>query len=515
MSAALWTLGCGEGDAADSLGPDSRRSRPPAVAGSFYEGQPEALARHVRALLDAAPRPAAGRLRAAVVPHAGYCFSGPCAASLFAGLASGDVDRVLILAPSHTRAFRGCAIPPAALARFATPLGEVPIDRETCDRLAAGHPFQRAPDGADRREHAIEVQLPFLQVALGSFRLIPVLCGTLSPEDQDAAAEALAPLLDGRTLVLASSDFTHFGEAFGFQPFGERVRDQLYELLHRATQAIVRQDLEAFTRHCDQTGDTICGRVPIALMLAMLRRHPERLEGRIVDLATSGDRTGDYRHCVSYGAIGFYSNRKQTGGDRMNRRRTIVERRSGSWSAELTDGERATLFAIVQAALDQAAHGRRTPFDEGGLDLTPRLKAEAATFVTLTLGGRLRGCIGSLAPVEPLYRSVCHHAIQAALHDPRFPPLTPAERERVRVAISILSPIRDATSWQEFAIGRHGIILTKQGRRAVYLPEVALEQGWTVEETLSSLSEKAGLPADAWREGATFQVFESVVLTEE
>lgn len=195
----------------------------------------------------------------------------------------------------------------------------------------------------------------------------------------------------------------------------------------------------------------------------------------------------------------------------------MKEHRSGTWTPGLSDAEKQTLFAIAQDTLSwcvkRAAGGARAEFALEKYSLTPKLKVRTATFVTLKIMGDLRGCIGSLEPVEALYQSVHHNAINAALEDPRFPQVQPAELPRIEIDVSILSPIRDIASLDEFKLGQMGIILTKGMRRAVYLPEVALEQGWSKEETLSSLSQKAGLPADAWKKDARFQVFESSVLS--
>jgi AmmeMemoRadiSam system protein A len=180
----------------------------------------------------------------------------------------------------------------------------------------------------------------------------------------------------------------------------------------------------------------------------------------------------------------------------------------------LNEAEKTTLFAIARDTLKWCVEGGKGAFDFGRYTVTPLMKTGMATFVTLKIQGGLRGCIGSLAPVAPLYRSVHENAANAALHDPRFAPVRPAELGLIEVDVSILSPIRVLPSIAEFKVGQQGIILEKGGYRAVYLPEVASEQGWTVEETLSSLSMKAGLPPDAWREGARFKVFESVVLGE-
>ena len=201
---------------------------------------------------------------------------------------------------------------------------------------------------------------------------------------------------------------------------------------------------------------------------------------------------------------------------------SISEHRSGVWTPGLTDQEKATLFALAKDTLAWCVSGataamnkKKGPFPIESYTITPKLKAHTATFVTLKIRGDLRGCIGSLAPVEPLYLSVHHNAINAAMHDPRFSPVQSAELADITVDVSILSPIRDIPNLDAFKLGQHGIILSKGMARAVFLPEVATEQGWTKEETLAYLSQKAGLSADAWRKGAQFQVFESVVLSRE
>ncbi|MGI6087195.1 MAG: AmmeMemoRadiSam system protein A [Kiritimatiellia bacterium] len=191
------------------------------------------------------------------------------------------------------------------------------------------------------------------------------------------------------------------------------------------------------------------------------------------------------------------------------------EHRSGTWTPGLSAEEQATLFAIADDTLKWCVRGRPGRFDMTIYRLTPKLKTVLATFVTLKIHGELRGCIGSLEACEPLYLSVHNNAVNAALSDPRFSPLRQEELPDVRMNVSILSPLTAIAGPEEFQVGRHGIILSKGGRRSVFLPEVAIDQKWTREETLANLSLKAGLPPAAWRHGATFQVFESVVLSRE
>jgi AmmeMemoRadiSam system protein A len=194
----------------------------------------------------------------------------------------------------------------------------------------------------------------------------------------------------------------------------------------------------------------------------------------------------------------------------------IKEHRSGEWSPGLTDDEKRTVFQIARDSLSWSLGGGRGKFAFDKYDLTPGLKEKAAVFVTYLNRGNLRGCIGILEAREPLYMAVHEYAVHAS-RDYRFAtdPIVPAEVPAITIHVSILSAMRDIPSLAEFRIGEHGIVLCKGMRQAVYLPEVAVEQGWTKEQTLTSLSRKAGLPGDAWREGASFKVFSSVVLAEE
>lgn len=191
----------------------------------------------------------------------------------------------------------------------------------------------------------------------------------------------------------------------------------------------------------------------------------------------------------------------------------IEEHRSGTWTPGLDEAEKQTLFAIAADTLKWCVAGRKGRFDMGKYKLTPKLEADFATFVTLKISGELRGCIGSLAPSEPLYLSVHHNAVNAAENDYRFRPVAANELACITIDVSILSPIREIPSIDDFKLGQQGIILAKGASRAVFLPEVALEQKWTKEDTLMHLSLKAGLDRNAWKSGARFSVFESAVLS--
>lgn len=182
----------------------------------------------------------------------------------------------------------------------------------------------------------------------------------------------------------------------------------------------------------------------------------------------------------------------------------------------LTAAERACLREVAAQAVAAAASGQPPPdaaalARERGLAESRHLAERRGAFVTLHDGGRLRGCIGTLEARRPLLEAVAANASSAAVGDPRFAPVTPDESSKLAIEISVLTPLREVHGPGGIELGRHGILLGKSGRQAVFLPQVAPEQGWDLPTTLAHLCRKAGLPADAWREGARLWVFEAEV----
>jgi len=273
------------------------------LAGAWYPADPGALRAEVDALLDGAPPAASGPLAGLVVPHAGYAYSGRAAAAGYVTLRSGSYERAVILAPSHFSSFRGLAV--LAVDSFETPLGLVPVDAGGVATLL-GRRLVSADPEPYREEHALEIQLPFLQCVLPEVRVVPALVGECTAEDYVALAASLGELADGRTIFLVSSDFVHYGWRFGYLPFPasgvDAVRDGVRQLDAGALDAICASDAAAFRQYVDASGATICGRNPIALFLTV---HAGRTPGRLLTYYTSLDVTGDYEHCVSYASIAF------------------------------------------------------------------------------------------------------------------------------------------------------------------------------------------------------------------
>lgn len=260
-------------------------TRPAAVAGMFYPGVPAALAASVRAcLVEAATRPrAAGeRPKALIVPHAGYIYSGPIAAAAYARLAAAHatIRRVVILGPTHRVAIRGLAVP--SVRAFMTPLGEVEIDRKAA-ALALTLPQVQQDDAAHALEHALEVQLPFLQAVLDDFRIVPFAVGAASTEE---VADVLERLWGGpETLILVSSDLSHY------HPYAEA----------RAIDRNSAEGILALTPFLDH--EQACGATPINALLLCARRR--NLAPELLDLRNSGDTAGDKSRVVGYASFAF------------------------------------------------------------------------------------------------------------------------------------------------------------------------------------------------------------------
>ena len=468
------------------------------IAGSWYTDDPAALRREIADYLESARVDAArregGRIVGLVSPHAGYRYSGAVAGHGYALLAGQDVARVIVLAPSHRVPFQGFALPDATAWR--TPLGEMPIDVDALARLAAQPGFAVRQD-AFAQEHSLDIQVPFVQAVAPRAVLVPIVVGRIDAEQARRAGELLRGLADARTVIVASSDFTHYGASFGYVPFREDVPEGLKGLADAAVDALVRRDAEGFAAHLDRTGDTICGEAPIRVLLAAL---PGEAVGVPLKYDNSGRMTGDWRQSVSYVSVAFR-----------------IPSGTAQFQGIQVFGREEQRFLVRLARRTIRDHlsgrGRPDPAREG-VAIPAGVREPYGVFVTLKADGDLRGCIGSILPTEPLWQGVIRNAINAAVHDPRFRPLTAAEEPGVEIEVSVLTPPRDVAGWRDIVIGRDGVILARGGNRAVFLPQVAPEQGWDLAQTLTHLSLKAGLPSDAWRTGATFQVFQAQVIEE-
>ncbi|HZL83895.1 MAG TPA: AmmeMemoRadiSam system protein B [Candidatus Krumholzibacteria bacterium] len=466
--------------------------RPAAVAGSWYPDDRAALTAQIEAMLQAAgPQAPRERLRAVVAPHAGLRYSGPTAAVAYAGLSPERHQRILVLAPSHHVPLRGLAVDPSS--EYESPLGRMRVDVEAVERLATLPNVVCSPRPF-ATEHAIEMQLPFLQHRLPEASLVPVLVG----EEVDAVARAavvsgLVTLLDERTLVVVSSDFMHYGRAFDYVPFTEDVPTRIEGTDAEAIAALARGSASEFEAVLQRTGNTICGRRPLLLVL---RLAASRWKGELLAYTTSGAISGDWSHSVSYAAMAFSE------GDTPE-----------ALQMELTNADKRELLRLARNSIARAIgapHGESRAVEKAALRL------QRGAFVSLRdrRDGNLRGCIGWLEPKEELHAAVSENATSAALRDPRFDPVVAAELPHLEIEISVLGPVQDVKGVEEIRMGRDGLVVAHEGKRGILLPQVPAHMGWNRLQLLEGLCRKAGLPADAWRRGAHIQRFEADVFSE-
>ena len=490
------------------------------LAGTWFPADPVLLAEQLEAwgheTADVPPHPAQPPA-AVLVPHAGYAYSGRVAAAVYARLDPSAYDQVLIMAPSHrVRLPLAVSVEPAGMVR--TPGGPVMFDADMARQLAALPGATHLP-AAHAGEHSLDIQLPLLRhfllekqpgirvggLVVGQWRWD----GGRERRAMAHFAAALRRVLTPRTLVIISTDFTHYGRQFGYEPFTSHIEAGLHALDHAVFRAFAANDSAQFDAVMEETGATVCGKAPMALLLAALPEYAEIVE---LVYATSGQLTGDWRHSVSYLGAALWADWNAPVKPEVN---AMLHDSASTQPTPLADHEAALLLRFARTALDYAVRNKRPMAPPAGLDgdaLPASFDEKRGAFVTLHHHGELRGCIGEILPQRPLALVVAERAHDSALRDRRFAPVTESELPELDLEVSVLSPPWAVASTDDIELGTHGIILQKQGRSAVFLPQVAPEQGWDLPTTLTHLARKAGLPHDAWRQGAEFFVFTAQVI---
>lgn len=430
--------------------------RQPVFAGSWYEGQPDALKSYLNDAIGKSPSHWAPQPKVLIMPHAGHRFSGQLAARAAAQLQPGVIKRVVIIGPSHRLAFRGVALPSSQ--GYASPLGEMPLDEQWARKAMAFHEVVSDLQ-AHAEEHSLEVILPFLQHRLGKFSLLPLVVGAIKPE---RLRSLIATLWGGpETLLVISSDLTHFLQ-------GEQAS---------ATDLATAYKVEKAEGN-SLDGNQACGYQALKAVLAEGSRRGMRFTR--LGLTHSGHITGDHNRVVGYGAWAGHE---------------LEE-------ARFSDALRADLLKAARQGLALRLKNGSPPSINVPTFAEP-LQGIGASFVTLSLNGKLRGCIGSLAAHQPLIADVVSNAVKAGFNDPRFSPISEQELEQCEIEIAVLSRSvaisfeSEADLISQLKPGEDGLILTDGNHRGTFLPKV-----WdslpTPELFLSNLKQKAGLPNDYW-----------------
>ncbi len=408
-----------------------------------------------------------------VVPHAGIAYSGTVAAAAYRHFLLRPPERVFLIGFPHRGCSPGVWLPDVAA--FETPLGTTRVDTEAVAALADADAFRIAPE-TPLCDHSVEIQLPFLARCAPSARLVPIYISDAGENRRHAAARRLAEALRPGDVVIASSDFTHYGRSFGFLPFpvdsstGERLR----QLDYAAMEAAGSLDEALFQASLRQSKATVCGREPIALLLetlACLENGDEIFQERL-DYRTSGEITGDFSHSVSYAALGYCRHSSFTLG--------------AEDQALLLDSAQKTLARYQQTGSCDAVPPERT---------TPAMSRRTGVFVSLHKGGELRGCVGLVTADEPISESVPELTLSAATEDRRFSPVGAGEAG-IDIEISVLSPMKRVAGPGRIHAGTHGVFVDTGMRRGLLLPQVASDRGWDTSRFLDALAAKIGVRRD-------------------
>jgi len=483
--------------------------RKPAVAGQFYPDDAEQLSKMVDAFLaqveevrtegHARPEPIA-----IIVPHAGYIFSGQVAAYAFKQIEGVDYEAIVVVGTNHYAPdFHQVSV--YAEGAFETPLGLVPVDTELAKALIAADERIVFDRDVHRDEHSIEVELPFLQKLYPGQAIVPVIVGEPSPENCQALSQALAQALSGqKALIVASSDLSHYPS------YDDARRVDLATLAAIETmdpQRLTETISEYMSEGIPELYTLCCGEGPIRVAMMAAKKLGAN-QATVLRYANSGDTPfGDRDQVVGYGAVMFWR-----GEGNLTSFVISAPPSPPKEQTSLNSAERAELLVIARQTIVQFLEMGTVPHFEVS---EPNLFQERGCFVTLKEHGELRGCIGNLIPRRPLYLTVQNVAISAAINDRRFPPVTKEELRDISIEISVLSPIEPIEDISEIEVGRHGLVIVKGQHQGVLLPQVPTEQNWDRDEFLRQICLKAGLPEDAWQEGAHLYIFTAEVFGEE
>ncbi|MBU4345472.1 MAG: AmmeMemoRadiSam system protein B [Desulfobacteraceae bacterium] len=455
------------------------------ATGRFYPASRSELEQTIDSLTFQAKQtsiqiPPDKQLKALILPHAGYVCSGLTAAHASLVLRKNQFNRVILMGPDHKVGFNNCAITNADA--YETPLGLVRLNDDAAKLRANSDLFQSIP-ASDRVEHSLEVILPFLQRYLNGFEVIPVVMGR---GNVNQIERALNPLLDQNTLIVVSSDLSHY---LPYSQAVKRDRETINMILNMESDKLLKNSNRA------------CGIIPILIVLEMAGKHGWK--PLLLHYSNSGDTVGGRSQVVGYAAIAFY-------GDSSMQKKHNQQQIDPQLGQALVKLARQTIMQRLGLKISDKESDlvATTVKDEA-------LKARRGTFVTLKIAGHLRGCIGSLAAEESIVDGVKRNAVNAAFHDPRFSPLTVEEIEDVDIEISILTKpqpleyIDSVDLISKLRVNVDGVILRKGRAGATFLPQV-WEQLPRPENFLSHLCVKAGLSANAWRktglEVKTYQV---------
>lgn len=474
-------LAPGSGTPLEPLNLSEEKSvRPMYVAGQFYPAQKGTLGVMVDSFLRAAEDEHLGTVKAIVVPHAGYIYSGQTAAWGFAQLASRNqsIKEVFVMGSNHVNGawFNGISIP--NYTHYQTPLGEVRVSAKAKE-LAKQQPFTF--NALSHTSHVIEVELPFLQRILApGFEIVPMVLGSMTQDNINDAAKAINAELDSSSLMVVSTDLSHY------YPYDTAVS------MDSSCIAQIENQSFAGVSRCEA-----CGRDAILVLLRISQINGWK--AKIINYTNSGDTAGAKDSVVGYSAIVFYTEDDQYIPEVVN------------------SAEQQLLLKLARDVVETWVKEKKLP-NIDSLGLTDTLREKRGCFVTLNEQGSLRGCIGHIIPQAPLYKCVIENAINAATADPRFNAVRAEELKDINIDISVLTlPQQLEYSSPDDLLAKlrpniDGVVLQYGTRSSTFLPQV-WEQLPDRTYFMESLCQKQGSLKDCWKT-AKVSVYQAQVFSE-
>jgi MEMO1 family protein len=472
--------------------------RQPVAAGRFYPADKETLTKDLSQLFNSCKKsPDNKYVRAIISPHAGYVYSGKIAAAAFSTISGNQVYKnIFIIGSSHIMYFDGASVYNSG--DYLTPLGKIEVNREIANKLISENKVFNFPTDAHMQEHSIEVQLPFIQYYFKDKPpIVPIIIGTNEENTVKKIAEALRPWFTSENLFIISSDFSHYPP---YKDAIETDKSTAMSITSGNPKTFLNTLKNNSAKQITGLATSMCGWTS-GLALLYLVEGNKQLEIRLIDYCNSGDSSyGGKDEVVGYNAIAVTEKNHKT----ENNTNTET-------GVSFTREEKNQLFKIAKSSIRSMLYDKkRSSIDEKSV---PEIfKKQMGAFVTLKINGVLRGCIGRFVSSDPLYEVVQASAISSAFEDPRFLPLTKEEFEKIEIEITVLGPLRKINNINEIVLGKHGIYIKKDFRSGTMLPQVAIENKWTVEEFLGYTSrDKAGLGWDGWKDAEIF-IYDGVVL---
>jgi len=483
----------------DAYQPDKIAFRPPTVAGAFYPADSLNLKKMLDTMFvlekpfDLSKRNIIGM----VVPHAGYVYSGKVAGKAYRELQGRHYDAIIIISPSHRKFFNFASVFNGDA--YVSPLGVVNVDKELAKEIAAGKSnlVKYSIDGHDWRngtpEHAIEVQIPFIQTALPDTPIVPIVMGSQDINTSDELMRSIVSAvkkLKRNVLLIASSDLSHYHSADSARIIDEPL-----------VKTFGRFDYYALQTQLNMGSFEACGGGPIVVVMMAA----EQLGGVIcipVKYSHSGktDAGKDNQDSV----VGYFSGVICSGRPEEAIRMPFVQ-----------EDDKQKLINAVKNEVEKVTLSK-SDTDYAVEYIPTQYAMSLPAFVTITKNKELRACIGHTFSTKQLWFEICESARLAATSDDRFGPIKASELNKIEYEITILSRLRRLLDINQIKIGEDGLLIRYENSQGLLLPQVASERGWDTETFLRNLCMKAGLPKDTYKKSdAKIYYFKAVIVKSE